>query len=220
MRNTKKITLVAMLLMAVFSMASLLNFSIGENTISLASFTLIVGIPMYFIVWQSEKAEGCSDVLAIKAVPSALKDKKVILLLLMPIVMNAICNMIAKLVIPEFIQHLKMRTDFLAMNKLPFLLIELAIAALGEEIAWRAFFQNQLTRAISFIPALIVSSALFTICHCMQGEMTVVLYDLLFVFINALFYGMIFKKTNNAFVSALAHFLANLFGIISIVYIV
>ena len=216
MRNIKKIPLVAMLLMAIFSVASLFNLSLGEKNISLASFTLIVGIPMYFIAWRTEKTEGCSDVLDIKAIPNALKDKNVIFLLLMPIVMNAICNIIAKLVIPEFIQHLITRTDFLTMSKILLLLIELVIAALGEEIAWRAFFQNQLTKAIPFVPSLIISSALFAICHCTQGEMAVVLYDLLFVFINALFYGMLFKKTNNAFVSALAHFLANLFGIVFI----
>ena len=151
MRNIKKIPLVAMLLMAIFSVASLFNLSLGEKNISLASFTLIVGIPMYFIAWRTEKTEGCSDVLDIKAIPNALKDKNVIFLLLMPIVMNAICNIIAKLVIPEFIQHLVTRTDFLAMSNILLLLIELVIAALGEEIAWRAFFQNQLTKAFPFV---------------------------------------------------------------------
>lgn len=208
MRNINKLPLVSILLMAIFSVISILDL----NT-NITSLTLIIGIPMYFIAWKTEKTD---DLLDIKAVPKALKDKNVIILLLMPIVMNAICNMIAKLFLPDFIEHLTMRTDFLALNKMPILLIQLAIAALGEEIAWRAFFQNQLTKAISFIPALIVSSVLFAICHCSQGNFVVVLYDLLFVFFNAVLYGAIFKKTNNAFVSALAHFLANIFGIVSI----
>lgn len=216
MTKIKKIPLVAMSLMAIFSLASLFNLSLGEKNISLASLTLIIGIPMYFIACRTEKTEGCSDLLDIKAIPHALKDKKVIFLLFMPIVMNVVCNIIAKLILPEFIQHLRMRTDFLTINNMPLLIIELLIAALGEEIAWRAFFQNQLTKAVPFASALIVSSVLFAICHCTQGEIVIVLYDLMFVFINALFYGMLFKKTNNAFVSALAHFMANLFGIVYI----
>lgn len=211
MKNINKLPLVAMLFMAIFSLVSILNL----NT-NVTGLTLIIGIPMYFITWKTEKTD---DLLDVKAIPNTLKDKRVIILLLMPMVMNAICNIIAKLFIPDFIEHLIMRTDFLAMNKVPILLIELVIAALGEEIAWRAFFQNQLTKAISFVPALIVSSVLFSICHCTQGNFVVVLYDLLFVFFNAVFYGAIFKKTNNAFISALSHFLANIFGIVSILFL-
>ena len=158
MTKIKKKPLVAMSLMAIFSLASLFNFSLGEKNISLASLTLIIGIPMYFIAYRTEKTEGCSDLLDIKAIPHALKDKRVIFLLFMPIVMNVVCNIIAKLILPEFIQHLRMRTDFLTINNMPVLIIELLIAALGEEIAWRAFFQNQLTKSVPFALALIVSS--------------------------------------------------------------
>ena len=152
----------------------------------------------------------------LKKVPEKLKDKRVLLLIMMPMLMNMICNRLANLFVPEFIEHLKGRTDFLALDKIPILIIELIIAALGEEIAWRAFFQKQLAKVIPFVPALIVSSALFAICHITRGNVIVVLYDILFVFINAVFYGIIFRKTDNAYVSTLAHFLANLLGIVEV----
>ena len=137
----------------------------------------------------------------------------------MPIIMNVICLFIAKLFVPEFIEHLTARTDFLAFNMIPVLIIELIIAALGEEIAWRAFFQKQMSKIFPFVPSLIVSSVLFSICHFNQGSAIVVLYDLVFICINAIIYGTIFKKTDNAFISTIAHFLANLFGTIAIIFI-
>lgn len=130
-----------------------------------------------------------------------------------------ICNVIAKLFVPEFFEHLKARTDFLAFNMMPVLIVELIIAALGEEIAWRAFFQKQMSKIVPFMPSLIIASALFSICHFNQGSAIVVIYDLVFIFINAIFYGIIFKKTDNAFISTIAHFLANLFGVVSIMFL-
>ncbi|MCM1257955.1 MAG: CPBP family intramembrane metalloprotease [Roseburia sp.] len=216
MSKISKTSLIAIVFMVIFSLSGLI---VSQKSPSLSSVTLIIGIIVFFITWKTEKAEGNGDGLDLKKVPGQLKDKRVLLLIMMPMFMNIICTVLANFFVPEFIEHLKGRTDFLALGKLPILIIELIIAALGEEIAWRAFFQKQLAKVIPFVPALIISSALFAICHITRGNVVVVLYDILFVFINAVFYGMIFRKTDNAYVSTLAHFLANLLGIIEVMFL-
>ena len=48
---------------------------------------------------------------------------------------------------------------------------------------------------------------------------TVVIGVVFFVFINSVLYGIIFHKAKNAWVSAIAHFGANLFSIIVLVFL-
>ena len=216
MSKLSKTTLIAIVFMAIFSVIGTI---VPPESINISSITLIIGIIVFFITYKSEKAEGSGDGLNIKKVPKQLKDKTVLILIMMPMLMNIVCTVLASFFVPEFIEHLKGRTDFLALDRLPILILELIIAALGEEIAWRAFFQKQLAKVLPFVPTLIISSALFAICHFTQGNTIVVLYDILFVFINAVFYGIIFRKTDNAYISTLAHFLANLLGIIEVMFL-
>lgn len=214
MKNIKKLPLIAIILIVIFSFSGLFKINLGGQEANFVSVTLLIGIVTFFITQKSEAESGNGDGLNIKAFPKDLKTKGILLWLMMPTVMNVICFAGAKLFLPEFLQHLNARTDYLAIDKLPLLVIELIIAALGEEIAWRAFFQKQLSKAIPFAAAVVISAALFAICHFTQGEPIVVLYDIVFIFINAVFYGIIFRKTGNAFVSTASHFLANLLGIV------
>lgn len=216
MKKTSKLVMIPLILMTLFSVMSLIKIEVGGERLNIASLTIIIGIVAFFVTGKTndDKDEG----LNFKTILSLLKNKGTIILIFMPILMNFICKVIAKLFVPEFIEHLKERTGFLAFNMMPVLIVELIIAALGEEIAWRAFFQKQTSKIVPFLPSLIISSALFSICHFNQGNAIVVIYDLVFIFINAIIYGIIFKKTDNAFISTIAHFLANLFGVVSIMF--
>lgn len=203
--------------MVIFSLTSLFEIKLGGETVKLASLTIIIGIVAFFVTRNTN--ENKNEGLDIKTTFNSLKDKKIIFLVFVPMIINIICFVVAKLFVPEFVEHLKSRVDFLELNKIPITIIELIIVALGEEIAWRAFFQKQTSKLVPFLPSLIISSALFAICHYTQGNMVVVLYDLLFIFINTIFYGIIFRKSDNAFVSTLAHFLANLLGSVAIMFL-
>lgn len=217
MKKTHKSVMIPLIIMTIISLLCLFKIEIGGERLQLASFTLIIGIVAFFVTRKTndDKSEG----LNYKTIFALLKNKNIIILIFMPLIMNVMSLLIAKLFVPEFIEHLTARTDFLAFNMLPVLIVELVIAALGEEIAWRAFFQKQVSKIFPFVPSLIVSSALFSICHFNQGSAIVVTYDLVFICINAIIYGVIFKKTDNAFISTISHFIANLFGTVSIMFL-
>ncbi|MEA4822239.1 MAG: CPBP family intramembrane glutamic endopeptidase, partial [Erysipelotrichales bacterium] len=108
---------------------------------------------------------------------------------------------------------------FVSFDKLAILIIQLAVLALGEEIAWRAFFQKQLCRVLPVVPVLLISSLLFSFGHLVKGNIIVVSYDVFFVFINSIIYGIIFHESKNAWISAISHFAANLFSVIVLVFI-
>ena len=206
--NKKKLALTAMLLMIVFSFSGLLVL-LGDNNVNLTSITLLIGIVFYFVTREPEEKEAMS----LKAVPERLKDWKTDLLIIMPVVMNIICYAFAKAYVPEFLEHLSGRTDFLSSGQIVILIAELIIAALGEEIAWRGFFLSKLSKRLPFVPALLITAMLFSICHFTIGSLVVVLYDLLFIVVNAVFYGLVYKRSNNIVVSTISHFIANLVGI-------
>ncbi|HHX94898.1 MAG TPA: CPBP family intramembrane metalloprotease [Clostridia bacterium] len=65
----------------------------------------------------------------------------------------------------------------------------------GEEIAWRAFFQNTFSKILPIVPVLFITSLLFTLGHYEPGNTMVIIFGLIFTFINSIFYGIIFHKT-------------------------
>lgn len=211
MKKLNKTIFILIIIMIVLSFTNILNLKVNGEILKLAGLSVIVGIIAFFTTRKTnnEKNEG----LDIKSFVNTLKNKKVIILVLMPMIMNIICFLIAKSFLPEYIEHLNSRTSFLSASELPKLILELAVFALGEEIAWRAFFQKQTSKIMPFLPSLIITSILFSFGHFNFGSTAVVLYDLLFIFINSIFYGLIFKETDNAWCSGLSHFLANLLGI-------
>ncbi|MCH5238246.1 MAG: CPBP family intramembrane metalloprotease [Muribaculaceae bacterium] len=209
--NKQRLALAAMILMVTFSFSGLLVL-LGDINVNLTGITLLIGIVFYFITREAEEKET----LSLKSVPKALKDWKTDFLILMPVVMNIICYAFAKMYLPEFLEHLSGRTDFLSTGQIIILIAELIIAALGEEIAWRGFFQSRLSRRLPFLPALFITATLFSLCHFSTGSFGVVLYDLLFIIVNAAFYGLVYKRSNNIIVSTISHFIANVVGILGL----
>lgn len=211
MRNIKKIPFIAMIIMAVLSFSNLFGLTI-------AGASVIIGILFFFINNAYEKRPSTDSGLDIKAIGANMKGKGIWIWLLLPLIMDAVSMTIAKLFVPGYIEHVLERTDiFISFDKMLLMVFQLAILALGEEIAWRAFFQKQLNKGFSIVPVLLISSALFSLGHVTQGNVNIVVYDIVFVFINSILYGIIFYKTNNAWVSAISHFVANLFSIIVLV---
>jgi membrane protease YdiL (CAAX protease family) len=213
MQNIKKISLIAIILMAILSFSNLLGLKI-------AGLAVVVGVILFFVHKASEKQPFEGSGLDIGAIRINFKDKSIWFWIALPIIMDAVAIAISKLLLPEYLEHVLARTEaFVSFDKVLILIIQLAFLALGEEIAWRAFFQKQLNKALPIIPTLLISSLLFAIGHFNQGNAVIVLYDALFVFINSVLYGVIFHKTNNAWISAISHFAANLFSIIVLVFL-
>lgn len=212
-KSIKKLPLFIMIIMAILSFTNLFGLNI-------AGASIVIGVIFFFINKAYEKESDKDSGLDIKAIGTNLGDKKIWFWIVLPIIMDAICITISKLFLPEYI-------EFEAMRAGAFVAVELSIAsifqflvfALGEEIAWRAFFQKQLSKAISIIPVLLSSSLLFTLGHFKAGNPIIVAYGLLFTFINSCLYGVVFHKTKNAWVSTISHFTANIFEVFLMVVI-
>ena len=218
--NTGKINktvLVFLAVMTVLTAGVFHRFEISGMTVSLSGISVLVGLAAYFITAKTNESRHAG--LDIKRFPGQLRDIRLIVLILMPTVMNLITTLIEKAFLPEYADFLRARIEqMLDPSQIKNTVISLVVLALGEEIAWRAFFQKQTTKFMGFVPSLLVSSALFAVGHFTAGKPAIVAFDLAGVFINALFYGLVFKRTDNAWCSWLSHFLANVSGVALMYY--
>lgn len=213
MESIKKISIVAMIAMAVISFTNLFG-------ISVAGISVFIGVAFFFVNKATEKQPFAGSGLDFKAIGTGLKEKSIWFWIAMPIIMDVVSITLSKLFLPEYIDHVLSRAgNLVSFNAGIFLIVQLIVLALGEEIAWRAFFQKQLQKALPIAPALIISSILFALGHIASGNFTIVAYDVFFVFVNSILYGVIFNKTNNAWISTISHFAANLFSVIVLVFL-
>ena len=208
----KTLVIVFLILMALISLTNFLNLEYQGEIVKPAGLSVLIGIAAYFITARTneKKNEGFN----IKTFPKQLKDGKLIALILIPSVINIISWYVTDPMIPGYVDHLKDRTDILDPSKMGGTMFTLIVAALGEEIANRAFFQKQLGKIAGVIPSLIITSLFFALAHYESGDILTVVYDLSLIFINSIFYGLVFKRTDNAWCSWVSHLLANITGFI------
>lgn len=208
MKANTRIKIIMMGIMVFFSFTNVFG-------IELAGISVILGVIFFFVYKGIEKQNDEVCGLNIKSIGKDLKGLRIWLWILMPLLMDVIVIMLSKLILPGYIEHMLLRSaSMLSFDKVFLLMIQLIFFAMGEEIAWRGFFQKQLKSFLPTVPALLITSILFSLGHLASGDTMIVVYDLLAVFINSLLYGIIFEKTNNAWISTISHFMSNLFSIL------
>lgn len=207
MGKINKLSLVVLALMSVLSFTNLFGLNISPAVIP-------IGIIFFFINKAIEKQPYEGSGLDIKSIGKGFRVKRLWIWLLLPIIVDAVSFALSTRFLPEYIEFETARAgSFVAIELSAGAAFQFLVFALGEEIAWRAFFQKQLCKAIPLFPVLLVSSLLFTMGHFKSGNPVVVLFGLSFTFINSILYGVIFHKTKNAWISAIAHFAANIFEV-------
>jgi len=205
------INITFLIIISIISLAGLFGFNVVW--LEILAFIIIV----YFFIDKIIRKIPFSEIgLDIKLIGNNLKNKRIYFWLLLPVFMCFIEIIIANIFIPEYIPHLLSRVEkVVSLDNFNILLIfQLIIFALWEEVLWRAFFQNKLSKYIPIFPAILITSALFAIGHISGGINYITLYDILFVFINSIIYGIVFYKSKNAWMSFFSHFLANITGLI------
>lgn len=203
---------IVLIAMTVVSFIRLIN-------INIAGVSVLLGVIFFFINKAVEKESFTSSGLDIKSIGRNLKEKHIWFWIMMPIIMDIFSITLSKLIMPEYMNHVLARVEgFISLDTMALLIIQLMILALGEEIAWRAFFQNQLHKVLPVTLTVIITSIVFAVAHVSSGNYAMIAYDIFFVFINSLLYGTIFYKTENAWISAISHFSANLFSMIFMLF--
>lgn len=197
---------IARIILGAMALLSLTNL-FGR---SLASMAIFLGILAFFLDKWIHKKPMRGSGLDLRTIRSDFKNRTIWLWFALPTVVHVVCVLLALGFLPEYIQYETVRAGSFVPIELSLSSILLFfVFALGEEIAWRAFFQQTLSKFLPITPVLILTSLLFTLGHYHPGNPDVVFFGLIFIFLNSMLYGVIFHKTKNAWVSALSHFVAN-----------
>lgn len=202
--KVNRLVTIGLITMAVLSFGNFTGQPISNVVVPL-------GVVLFFVNRALEKNPEDSKALALSPFADKLTGKENILWIFIPAVVSIVNVIISSNFLPQYIEYEKERAGaFLTIEMSILSVLLFFVLALGEELAWRAFFQSQLTKLLSPLMAIGISSILFTVGHYAVGNPPLVLYGLTFTLINGALFGLIYYKTRNVWVSTLAHFLANM----------
>ena len=208
--KTFYITMMGIALMAILSLTKI------KPETSIAGASVIAGILFFFVVDNMDKKLQIESGLRFKTFFSDMKKQWVISLVLLTVATAIVSVVIGDIIFNgTYSAHVIGRTDtMLSYNKIPILTIQIVIAALVEEIAWRGFFLGKAIKFFPFWVCAFMSALLFAIAHISIGNFGLVFYDVFTIFIDSIIYAIIYKKTGNCLISTVSHILCNVAGIV------
>ena len=175
--------------------------------------TTFILLPLgYFFVERHLRHRNWIDVgFSIRNIPQEI-SRNWHLILLVSIILQFITIWFAKTMMPNYFEHIISRIPFDIGNPINFLPF-LFVATLGEEITYRALFQEHLSWFIPTSLAIGIISIAFAVAHWASGNPVIVSIDILLIIFDSILYGVIFARSKNVFVAWLAHFFADLFAL-------
>ncbi len=185
-------------------------------TSNIAGFSVFVGLAFFFIVEAVGKIPREESGLRFSTILNDIKKPGVMIWVLLPVASCLLTDAVGRLLFRgEFLEHVMGRTgELLTFDKVPLLAVQVVVAALGEEIAYRGFFLGKSAKIAPFWLCAAVSSAVFAAGHISAGGVGVVLFDVACVFADSQIFSVIYRKTGNCAVCTVAHILGNATGIV------
>ena len=209
--KTDKSVILTILGMAVMIIA--VAVKAATSSMIAAAVIHIAGLACFFIIEGIEKTPDSESGLSFKRFYSDLKKPGVIPLILFMILLSPAEMLLSKAVFGRaYIDHVLGRINVPGLDQLPLLLFSQTVTVLGEEIEYRAFFVGKGMKRFSFWPAAIVGAVIFAAAHYSAGAAGIVAWDLGSIFIDAILFAILYRKTGNCLISFIPHFVSNMLG--------
>ena len=206
--KVKTITLIGMAVMIIAVAAKAATASVIAAAVIHAA-----GLACFFIVEGIEKTPDSESGLSFKRFFSDLKKPGVIPLILFLLVLSPAEILLSKAVFGSaYIDHVLGRVNVPDLDQLPLLLFSQIVSVLGEEIEFRAFFVGKGMKRFSFWPVAIAGAVIFAAAHYAAGPAGIVAWDLAGIFIDAILFAILYRRTGNCLISFIPHFLNNMIG--------
>ena len=206
--KAKIITLVGMAVM-ILAVA----VKAATSSVIAAAAIHIAGLACFFVIEGIEKTPDSESGLSFKRFFSDLKKPGVIPLILLMLVLSPAEMLLSKAVFGRaYVDHVLGRIQVPGLEQLPLLLFNQVFSVLGEEIEFRAFFVGKGMKRFSFWPAAIAGAVLFAAAHFTAGPAGIVAWDLGTIFIDAILFAILYRRTGNCLISFIPHFLNNMIG--------
>ena len=172
---------------------------------------------IYLLIERKKSGRSWNDIgFKFKQTLTDLKNNWYLVILVV-IVTQVLTLIIGEYFFAGFLQHIQTRIPLINPSHLIPFMIMLFAATLGEELIFRVFFQERLNWYIGIIPAILISSAVFSSLHYASGPLSIISFDIITIFIDSIIYGIIYYKTKNVFAAWIPHLLADVVAIFLIV---
>lgn len=193
----------------------LLTITKAVPSSSIAGYSVLVGIAFFFIVEAVEKTPDAESGLRFKTILADMKKPGVLPWMLLPIVSAIATLMVGNMLFSGgFVSHVMGRTgSMLSFDRTALLIGQVILAALGEEIAFRGFFVGKAMKLFPFWPCALISSVVFAAGHIAVGNVGIVAYDIVTIFIDSILYAIVYRKSGNCLASTISHIFCNAVGI-------
>ena len=206
--KVKIITLIGMAIMIIA-----VAVKAATASVIAAAVIHIAGLACFFIVEGIEKTPDSESGLSFKRFFPDLKKPGVLPLILFMLVLSPAEMLLSKAVFGRaYIDHVLGRISVPGLDQLPLLLFSQIVSVLGEEIEFRAFFVGKGMKRFPFWPVAVVGAVLFAAAHYTAGPAGIVAWDLSGIFIDAIFFAILYRRTGNCLISFIPHFLNNMIG--------
>ena len=143
-----------------------------------------------------------------------------ILVILVGIVLQLLVLGMAARFWPAFLTHVQDRVSGVIGAQVPIMFGVLIFSTLLEELIYRALFQERFSRVFNPYVVIVVISVLFAMMHWGEGALPLVLADVGLIVVSSSLYGLIFLRGGNVLVAWLAHLLADVVGLIGLLWLI
>ena len=209
--KNNKVRMITLFGMAVMIIA--VAVKAATSSVLAAAAIHIAGLACFFVIEGVEKTPDSESGLSFKRFFSDLKKPGVIPLILLMLVLSPAEMLLSKAVFGRaYIDHVLGRISVPSLDQLPLLLFSQIVSVLGEEIEFRAFFVGKGMKRFPFWPVAVAGAVLFAAAHYAAGPAGIVAWDLGGIFIDAILFAILYRKTGNCLISFVPHFLNNMIG--------
>ncbi len=125
--------------------------------------------------------------------------------------------LLAKTFYPQYLEHVLSRLPIPQDINWLALLPLLAISLLLEELTFRVLFQGRLSPHLGSAGAILLVSLLFGLSHYSPGPAGIVALDIATIFIDSLFYGILYARRKNILIAWAAHLLGDILGMLFLI---
>ncbi len=207
-----KVKIITLIGMAVMIIAVAVKAVTGS--VIAAAAIHAAGLACFFIVEGVEKTPDSESGLSFKRFFPDLKKPGVLPLILFMLLLTPVEMLLSKTMFGNaYIEHVLGRIDVPGLDQLPLLLLSQIVSVLGEEIEFRAFFVGKGMKRFLFWPVAVAGAVLFAAAHYASGAAGIVAWDLGGIFIDAILFAILYRKTGNCLISFVPHFLNNMIGL-------
>ena len=138
------------------------------------------------------------------------------LVLLVGVLIQVLIIGAAKFFWPDFLLHVRGRVTDVIGAQILIMFGVLIFSTLIEELIYRALFQERFSWYFNPYFVVVIISVLFAMMHWSEGPLEIVLTDVGLIVVSSIIYGLIYMRGRNILVAWLAHWLADIVGLIGL----